>query len=216
MKNQFCLFAATALISSAAFADVTISIPDTINVLVVNDASPKLEGGFFSASKTLTLPDGENQILFQYQPYFDQGNDRVILESDPLVGTFNASNTKLEFALPKYRNENQARKQISHVEWSLVDESGNMLETKQDKLVKDGFQLGRNHQIELAEYNRQGGVAALSTVAATAAVAAPASKATPAPTTQVDSNTAEEMLHFWYNKADAETQARFKAHINNQ
>lgn len=210
MKNQFCLFAATALISSAAFADVTLSIPDTINVLVVNDASPKLEGGFFSASKTLTLPDGENQILFQYQPYFDQGNDRVILESDPLVGTFNASNTKLEFALPKYRNENQARKQISHVEWSLVDESGNMLETKQDKLVKDGFQLGRNHQIELAEYNRQGGVAALSTVAATAAVA------TPAPTTQVDSNTAEEMLHFWYNKADAETQARFKAHINNQ
>lgn len=216
MKNQFCLFAATALISSAAFADVTLSIPDTINVLVVNDASPKLEGGFFSASKTLTLPDGENQILFQYQPYFDQGNDRVILESDPLVGTFNASNTKLEFALPKYRNENQARKQISHVEWSLVDESGNTLETKQDKLVKDGFQLGRNHQIELAEYNRQGGVAALSTVAATAAVATPASKATPANTAQVDSNTAEEMLHFWYNKADAETQARFKAHINNQ
>lgn len=216
MKNQFCLFAATALISSAAFADVTLSIPDTINVLVVNDASPKLEGGFFSASKTLTLPDGENQILFQYQPYFDQGNDRVILESDPLVGTFNASNIKLEFALPKYRNENQARKQISHVEWSLVDESGNTLETKQDKLVKDGFQLGRNHQIELAEYNRQGGVAALSTVAATAAVATPASKATPANTAQVDSNTAEEMLHFWYNKADAETQARFKAHINNQ
>lgn len=210
MKNQFCLFAATALISSAAFADVTLSIPDTINVLVVNDASPKLEGGFFSASKTLTLPDGENQILFQYQPYFDQGNDRVILESDPLVGTFNASNIKLEFALPKYRNENQARKQISHVEWSLIDESGNTLETKQDKLVKGGFQLGRNHQIELAEYNRQGGVAALSTVAATASVA------TPAPTTQVDSNTAEEMLHFWYNKADAETQARFKAHINNQ
>lgn len=216
MKNQFCLFAATALISSAAFADVTISIPDTINVLVVNDASPKLEGGFFSASKTLTLPDGENQILFQYQPYFDQGNDRVILESDPLVGTFNASNTKLEFALPKYRNENQARKQIGHVEWSLIDESGNTLETRQDKLVKDGFQLGRNHQIELAEYNRQGGVAALSTVAATAAVAAPASKATPASAAQVDSNTAEEMLHFWYNKADAETQARFKAHINNQ
>lgn len=216
MKNQFCLFAATALISSAAFADVTLSIPDTINVLVVNDASPKLEGGFFSASKTLTLPDGENQILFQYQPYFDQGNDRVILESDPLVGTFNASNIKLEFALPKYRNENQARKQISHVEWSLVDESGNTLETKQDKLVKDGFQLGRNHQIELAEYNRQGGVAALSTVAATAAVATPASKTTPANTAQVDSNTAEEMLHFWYNKADAETQARFKAHINNQ
>ncbi|MEF1291313.1 DUF2057 family protein, partial [Vibrio sp. M260118] len=38
---------------------------------------------------------------------------------------------------------------------------------------------------------------------------------------QVDGNqmkagdtTAEEMLHFWYNKADAETQERFKAFIN--
>lgn len=29
-------------------------------------------------------------------------------------------------------------------------------------------------------------------------------------------STAEEMLHFWYQKADAETKARFKAYINQQ
>ncbi|PUZ91420.1 hypothetical protein DC364_22445, partial [Vibrio vulnificus] len=27
-------------------------------------------------------------------------------------------------------------------------------------------------------------------------------------------NTAEEMLHFWYDKADEATKARFKAYIN--
>ena len=29
-------------------------------------------------------------------------------------------------------------------------------------------------------------------------------------------STAEEMLHFWYQKADAETKARFKAYVNQQ
>ncbi|NMU53210.1 DUF2057 family protein, partial [Vibrio parahaemolyticus] len=29
-------------------------------------------------------------------------------------------------------------------------------------------------------------------------------------------STAEEMLHFWYQKADAETKARFKKYVNQQ
>ncbi|MDC5805895.1 DUF2057 family protein [Vibrio europaeus] len=211
MKIKTTLLAAIALgTSGLAAADVTISIPDTIDVLVVNDAKPDLSGSFFS-SKTLTLPNGENQILFTYQPYFDQGKDRVILESDPIIGTFNVADQELEFDLPKYRNENEGSKKIRDLEWSLKDESGQAIEMKQDKLVKEGMQIGRNHKIELAEYNRRGGIAAVST-AVMVPVTLPA---------QIDGkpvkagdNTAEEMLHFWYSKADAQTQARFKAFVN--
>ncbi len=36
------------------------------------------------------------------------------------------------------------------------------------------------------------------------------------PATMKADSTAEEMLHFWYQKADAKTQARFKDYINQQ
>lgn len=216
MKIKTTLVAAVMLgLSATAAADVTIAIPDTIDVLVVNDSKPEVSGGFFSANKTLTLPDGENQILFKYQPYFDQGKDRVILESDPLVGTFSASDTELTFELPKYRNEHDGAKQIREVEWSLLDNSGKSIAVKQDKLVKDGMQIGRNHRIELADYNRRGGIAAVATAtAAVVPVTLPAK--IDQNTTKAGDNTAEEMLHFWYSKADAATQARFKAFINQQ
>ncbi|MEF1256430.1 MULTISPECIES: DUF2057 family protein [unclassified Vibrio] len=214
MKIRTTLLAAVTLgISATAAADVTIAIPDTIDVLVVNDSKPDVSGSIFSATKTLTLPDGENQILFKYQPYFDQGKDRIILESDPIIGTFTASDTQLEFDLPKYRNEHDGAKQIRNLEWALIDTSGQAIEMKQDKLVKDGMQIGRNHQIELADYNRRGGVAAVST---TAVVAVTLPAKLDQKNVQVGDNTAEEMLHFWYSKADAETQARFKAFINKQ
>lgn len=212
MKIKTTLLASVALgLSAFANADVTITIPDTVDVLVVNDAKPELSGSFFSASKTLTLPDGENQILFTYNPYFDQGKDRIILESDPIIGTFTSENTNLEFQLPTYRNEHDAKKQIGNVTWDLKTTDGKTLAVKKDKLVKDGMQIGRNHQLELAEYNRKGGIAALST-AVVAPVTLPAKL--PEGDSKAAATTAEEMLHFWYAKADAETQQRFKAYIN--
>lgn len=213
MKIKTTLLAMAALgFSGFTTAAVTIEIPDTVEVLVANDAQPELSGGFFSATKTLTLPDGENQILFTYNPYFDQGKDRIILESDPVIGTFNATNSELEFELPTYRNEHDGSKKIRNLEWSLKDKNGQSIAVKQDKLVKDGMQIGRNHQIELAEYNRKGGVAAVST----AAVVPVTLPATLPADSKAANTTAEEMLHFWYDKADAETQAKFKAYINSK
>ena len=72
---------ATLCLSGNALAQVTVAVPDTIEVLVANGETPKLEGSLFDAHKSLVLPDGENQILFRYKPYFSQGNDRIIVES---------------------------------------------------------------------------------------------------------------------------------------
>jgi len=214
MKIKTTLLTTVALgFSGFTTAAVTIEVPDTVEVLIANDTKPELSGGFFSATKTLTLPDGENQILFTYNPYFDQGKDRIILESDPIIGTFTAKDAELQFELPTYRNEHEGSKKIRNVEWSLNDNNGNEVAVKQDKLVKDGMQIGRNLQIELAEYNRKGGIAALSTAVAVP-VTLPAQ--IPAKDGKASDNTAEEMLHFWYSKADAETQARFKNYINQQ
>ncbi len=195
---------ATLCLSGNALAQVTVAVPDTIEVLVANGETPKLEGSLFDAHKSLVLPDGENQILFRYKPYFSQGNDRIIVESQAVLAKFNASETELEFQLPEYRNEKQARQKLDKEQWRLLDDKGATVKLKQDLLLKDGMQVGRNYKQEVLEYNRRGGVAS---------VYEPTSQAMRnAAATQGDT-TPEEMLHFWYEKADKATKERFKQFV---
>ncbi|MCL9781691.1 DUF2057 family protein [Vibrio sp. S4M6] len=202
-------FLLAMVFSTVAMAKVTITVPDTVEMLAVNSASPELEGGMFSANKTLTLPNGENQIVFKYAPYFAKGKDRVTVESQAIIAKFNAKDTKLNFEFSKFNSLSKAQKNINSLEWSLVDQSGHKLDIQQDRLIKKGMQIGRNYPQEAQNYNTKGGVAAI---------------VTPLTLTQralkqgdlkqmQGKNTAEEMLHFWYAKADAATKARFKHYV---
>lgn len=208
MQRLTCLLA--LCFAASANAKVTMEIPDTIDLLVVNGSSPKFSGGFFNATKKLELDDGEQQIVFRYSPYFSQGNDRIIIDSEVVIATFDAANQELSFDMPKYRDAPQATKAIKTMQWQLLDQQGKAVELRQDRLIKEGMQIGRNFEFETAEYNKKGGVAALTSSMAIQPIAQ-----------QEISNAtamaaAEEMLHFWYNKADTETKARFKAFVNQQ
>ncbi|MDA0127986.1 DUF2057 family protein [Vibrio sp. MarTm2] len=203
MKVQTSLLAFAALgLSTNALADVTISIPDTVEVLLVNEQKPQLDGGLFSSQKTVTLPDGENQILFLYKPYFTQGKDRIIVESDPIVAKFAAKESELVFDFPSYRNVREAKAEIKSADWQFKNQNGQVVSVQQEQLAKEGMQIGRNFKLEIAEYNRHDGIASLN-------------NSLPMPTNvSMDDlkgeNTAEQMLHFWYQEADEETQQRFK------
>ncbi|MGC9492489.1 DUF2057 family protein, partial [Vibrio genomosp. F10] len=217
LKTLSCTCA--LIISHSAFADITIQIPDNIELFIANGEKPELVGGFFSANKTLTLPNGENQIAFRYSSLFDRSNDRTTVESDTIIAKFEAQDQELTFSLPQYRNEREAQTKIKQLEWSLINQSDEVIEVHEDKLMKEGMQLGRDYQREVADYNRSNGIAAITATSFVAASATPAISAAPALKQTSGKNvtaesTAEEMLHFWYDKADAETKARFKAHIN--
>jgi uncharacterized protein YccT (UPF0319 family) len=203
-----------------AFADVTVSVPDDVSVLAANGEKVKLDGGFFASERTLTLPDGVNQVVFRFTPFFNKGNDRVSVESDVIVTSFTSSDSKLALQLPEYRNLNDAEDNIKDLDWKLVDASGNAIAVKQDKLIKEGMQIGRDYVREVEDYNRTGGVAAIAVAGAmvqpmTLPAEIPEDMKQARAAVKADS-TAEEMLHFWYQKADAETKARFKAYINQQ
>ncbi|MEZ8386520.1 DUF2057 family protein [Vibrio splendidus] len=208
----------TIIVAPNVLADVTIEVPSSadalVEVLAVNEAKPDLDGGFFSSSKTITVPDGVNQIVFKYQLAFSQGNDREFVDSDTIIATFDAADTALTFDMPKLRNTNEAKKGLQNLDWKLVDENQNAISVKQDKLIKDGMQIGRKYPQEAREYNQKGGIAAL-TVGASAGAAAVAQPVTlPAKIDGNAANTAEEMLYFWYEKADAETKQKFKDYVN--
>lgn len=209
----------TIIAAPQVLADVTIEVPSSadalVEVLAVNEAKPDLDGGFFSSSKTITVPDGVNQIVFKYQLAFSQGNDREFVDSDTIIATFDATDTALTFEMPKFRNTNEAKKGFQNLDWKLVDENQNAISVKQDKLIKDGMQIGRKYPQEAKEYNQKGGIAALTVGASAGAAAAVAQPVTlPAKIDGNAANTAEEMLYFWYEKADAETKQKFKDYVN--
>ncbi|EHU4941943.1 TPA: DUF2057 domain-containing protein [Vibrio vulnificus] len=211
IKPLTCILAMS--ISSLATAAVTLHVPDDVTLFVANGQKAKLSGSLFASSKTIELPNGENQIVFQYEPYFSQGNDRIGVESNVIIAKFSATDTDLNFELPKYRDHRVAEQEIKQMQWQLVDEQGAAVTKSEDKLVKSGMQIGRDYAREAADYNQTGGIAAIGTAVSVATI-----KTEPVADVETKvkagDNTAEEMLHFWYDKADEATKARFKAYIN--
>ncbi|HAS8417489.1 TPA: DUF2057 domain-containing protein [Vibrio vulnificus] len=211
IKPLTCIL--TMSISGLATAAVTLHVPDDVTLFVANGQKAKLSGSLFASSKTIELPNGENQIVFQYEPYFSQGNDRIGVESNVIIAKFSANDTDLNFELPKYRDHRVAEQEIKQMQWQLVDEQGAAVTKSEDKLVKSGMQIGRDYAREAADYNQTGGIAAIGTAVSVATI-----KTEPVADVETKvkagDNTAEEMLHFWYDKADEATKARFKAYIN--
>ncbi|WP_172573039.1 DUF2057 domain-containing protein [Vibrio vulnificus] len=211
IKPLTCILAMS--ISGLATAAVTLHVPDDVTLFVANGQKAKLSGSLFASSKTIELPNGENQIVFQYEPYFSQGIDRIGVESNVIIAKFSANDTDLNFELPKYRDHRVAEQEIKQMQWQLVDEQGAAVTKSEDKLVKSGMQIGRDYAREAADYNQTGGIAAIGTAVSVATI-----KTEPVADVETKvkagDNTAEEMLHFWYDKADEATKARFKAYIN--
>ncbi|MGL0814811.1 DUF2057 domain-containing protein [Vibrio vulnificus] len=211
IKPLTCILAMS--ISGLATAAVTLHVPDDVTLFVANGQKAKLSGSLFASSKTIELPNGENQIVFQYEPYFSQGNDRIGVESNVIIAKFSANDTDLNFELPKYRDHRVAEQEIKQMQWQLVDEQGAAVTKSEDKLVKSGMQIGRDYAREAADYNQTASIAAIGTAVSVATI-----KTEPVANAETKvkagDNTAEEMLHFWYDKADDATKARFKAYIN--
>ncbi|OEF25561.1 DUF2057 family protein [Vibrio rumoiensis] len=202
-------FALVALFgfSASALASVTISVPSDVKVLAVNSEEPELSGGIFSSSKSVTLPDGENQIVFRYSPVFQQGGDQTTVNTDAIITKFTASNTELTLEVPEYRSADKAQDFDNNPAWKLVDEKGNAVDVQQDKLIKNGIQLGRQYDAESIAYNKKGGIAAIAPTGAS--VAAVSAANVQVPVNSQYKTTEEQMLHYWYDKADKETKQRF-------
>jgi len=204
--------------SQFANADIKLNVPSNVALLAVDMEKPTSSGGFFSSTESVTLADGEHQIVFRYEPQFENNNERVEVSSDVYIAKFNASNTELNFVLPEYRDEDDANQSINDLQWSLIDSDKQTITVSSDKLKKSGVQLGRDYLRESEMYNRKGGVAAIGIV--TTVVTLPAGQQKMAPVINAQDfkaspdSTAEEMLHFWYNKADAKTKAKFRDYIN--
>jgi uncharacterized protein YccT (UPF0319 family) len=223
--NKIITGVLVASCATIASADVTIVADKTVSILAVNESKPDISsGGMFSSVNTIHLPNGINQIVFKYEPYFDpQAGDqdkRVFLSSEAIIARFEASDTNLTFVVPEYKDGREAEANIGNLTWSLQDKQGNAIAVFDDILTTSGVQVGRDYRRESEDYNRKRmGPAAISLmplnpVATEISNAPVVSNTAPIASHPAPADTAEEMLIFWYNKATAETRMRFKQYVN--
>lgn len=80
MTLRFTVAAATLLMSSVGFAAVTLTVPEEIKIVAVNDQ--ELSGGLFRSAEKYTLNAGENVISVRYTEFFQHpDNSHDILKS---------------------------------------------------------------------------------------------------------------------------------------
>ncbi|WNJ97532.1 DUF2057 family protein [Vibrio ruber] len=212
-------FTSMILLSGSAIASVTIDLPESVDILVANGGKADISSdGFFSSQRKLQLEDGLQQIVFRYEPFFQEGKDNIGVESDVTVAVFNAADAELALQVPQYRNSREAREHIGSMQWSLTNQDGQKIPVTQDKLLKDGIQFGRNYYTEMSVYNQSDKVASVPEYAPQSGLSV---KTIPARSlksdqTKASASTAETMLHYWYEQADKQTRARFKQFVNQQ
>lgn len=197
------------LASQLVQAEVKIPIPDTINLLVVNSLKPKIEKGGLFGTDTLVLPDGENQIVFKFQPSVMENDTLRRVYSDAIIAKFSAQDDELKFVLPEYRDLNQARNEIGNFEWSMVNNKDQVVDVKSEPLSANGVQLGRNFLEDVTDYNRRGGVAAITT-GAVAVKSLPVQGQVKADSENVG------QLKAWYLKANKQERKDFQVWLIDQ
>ena len=162
LRNISTTFAVSLMLSAGTHAAVEVSVPEEINLHVVNLERPNLQGSVFSSSRTLELPNGLNQIAFRYSYNFVNRDTAERVSSKLIVMKFEASDQTLSFTLPKYRDAKEAEREIDNFQWHLVDtDTQKEIDAITDSITVSGFVLGQNFNEEVEGYNKKGGKAAI-------------------------------------------------------
>ncbi|RPA63217.1 DUF2057 domain-containing protein [Shewanella frigidimarina] len=218
----------------------SLQLPDRAETVLVNGKASQQQS---SVKLDLSMPDNMQQIAFRYQArYRDNGSQNNFI-SDVVILRFQASEQNYQLTLPTINSASRANQFNDQPTITLTDNTGKSIVFTQDKLMKSGLQIGRDFAQEIAQYNGSGAIAAIASAkrinkkTATAAPVVPIAPVVPvvivpvAKTTEVtaSNNTADtqvnkteditqaevsRMLDYWYQKANPNTQAEFKAKIN--
>ncbi len=196
MKKPILLLLTWLLLSPAiSHADIQLILPTNVRVVAYN-------GQNSSDLSRLTLPDGNNQIALRFEGELGRGKDAEYVYSEVIVATFDAKDTDLSLNIPEIRSSHTLNRFNRDPQIKLTDATGKRVTCKMAVIKKEGFQIQRDYAAELVEFNRGDSAAAVASLKPAAVSWQPSPDSHP--------EVAEQMLHYWYQQADAETRSRFK------
>ncbi|PTB33533.1 DUF2057 domain-containing protein [Photobacterium phosphoreum] len=210
MKLRTALLSLAACsISFSSFADVTLNLPQSAELVLINGVNAQ-------GNAPQTLNNGNNQIAFRYDKNYRENGDTHLFRSEVVVMTFAGNDATYTLQLPKISSAYQAQKFNRQPTLHLLAADGSEVAFKHDVLIKDGLQISRNFQQEIAQYNLSKAPAALTSAITANEMQRAQQQVIPAEKAgEIDQDYVTKMLNYWYNKADTTTQKQFKKSINN-
>lgn len=211
-KRLATLFISCALLPSISLADINISAGDGVKILAINGEAIDA-GTFFSAAPELTAHNGKAQIVAEYTAEITESADEYQLEkSDTFVLTFTAENTAIRIHAPEISNRYSLKAFNSTGNWQLQDAAGKSVPFVFGKLEKEGFQLVRDYEKEVKEFNNSTADAAVSELNIETHSFNQGRATYPAESNfHPDQKMVGQMLQYWYEQANTETRNKFKS-----
>lgn len=197
MKLRLVLSGIIALLIAASCQATTLKLAPEIELLVLDGR--KISGSLLKGAEGLELERGEHQFLFRIDK--TTGSNRQYV-SAPMIATFNAQTQSVTIRLPALQNHNDVKKFERTPDFQLVDEQGNEIASKRDRLLN-----GHDNDLEQAmiTYNRTGKIASVPRFAQPHAAA---SVSAPAGDLALNQTSAERLLNLWFHQVDTATRQR--------
>ncbi|CAI1702122.1 DUF2057 family protein [Serratia proteamaculans] len=197
----------------------TLKLSPDIDLLVVD--GKKMTGSLLKGADSLELDGGQHQLLFKVVKSVRSGqNDQTAYTSPPLIATFNTQNvSSVAIELPRIENVRDGQRFDKTLNYQVIDKNGNALVMKHDVLHPDSVTLSVDLEKVMTDYNSQKRPASVPafTHARSTASSSLGSAVLNSPTvTLKGENVSEQMLQYWYQQADKETQKRFLHWANKQ
>lgn len=217
---KFGLVVAALLSISMPAAATTLKLSPDIDLLVVD--GKKMTGSLLKGADSLELDGGQHQLLFKVTKTLHSGQHAQTYVSLPLIATFNTQKiSQVAIEIPRIENDRDAQRFDKTLNYLVVDKGGNALPFKQDVLHPDSVTFNADLEKVMTDYNRQNRPASVPTFvqanAGNAPVSPQADSSLNAPTvTLKGENVSEQMLQYWFQQADKETQKRFLRWANKQ
>jgi hypothetical protein len=210
------LSAALLCVGSPAWASVSMELPRTMTVLAVN-------GKATNFTNKVSLQNGMNQLAVRVIKDVGKHMDADMEYSDVFVVKFSAADQALKMTIPRIRSGQSIRQFNQEPNIALTSLSGKKIEIAVDKLEKEGFQLLRDYETELAAFNRTNSPAAMPVYTSRGFSQGASSSMSRHTMPQVHDNDmapqgaqpnmADDMLKYWYMQADDATRDKFKRWI---
>ncbi|WOT03907.1 YccT family protein [Shewanella youngdeokensis] len=214
-KKLYLRVAVTMLVctNSAALASVKLTLPANSELILLN-------GKEVSTSKAISLTNGEHQLALRYFGRYRQHGETVEYHSEIIILTFSAEDTQLNINSPIIRTRQAAEAFDRAPIIAITDPKLNKIAFKQDYLIKDGMQIGRDYEKEIALYNQSQQITTLEANAFQKQTLESYISNNIIQKEEIQSQQTEshqlkvsQMLDFWYKQASPETRKAFKLKI---
>ncbi|MGL6176513.1 MAG: DUF2057 family protein, partial [Vibrionaceae bacterium] len=110
MRDPIKLALFLALVSNPVLAQVQLTVPDNVQVMVINEEHSQYSKLGLKNQTKFELPDGESQILFRVtQVVREDGSTKSKFKSGPSLLSFVAQNQEVTLQLPRFQTMSEAK-----------------------------------------------------------------------------------------------------------